>query len=224
MMKKTLLILLLLAGTVSCAFAQNGVISELTGTVELKAAKAASFVPAKVGAVIAADTIVSTGFRSAAVIKVGSSTIAVRPLTRLSLAEIQSESDSETVKVDLQAGRVRVDVKPPAGTKANTSVQTPSATASVRGTAFEIDTVSVQVYEGTVGYQSAGGRPVAVSASQESWVDPASGGAINPLLAAQASLALPPFPGPALRGKSARMRQDTVLLGNKDGIINIFIP
>jgi len=79
-MKRTLCVILLLAGAAVCAFAQSGVITEFSGTVELKPAKSASFVPAKTGDVVEADTIVSTGFRSTAVIKVGSSTIAVRPL------------------------------------------------------------------------------------------------------------------------------------------------
>ena len=198
-MKRTLCVTLLLAGAVFCAFAQNGVISELTGTVELKTARSSSFVPAKTGDVVAADTIVSTGFRSTAVIKVGSTTIAVRPLTRLSLAEIRSESDSETLNVNLQAGRVRVDVKPPAGTRANTTVQSPSATASVRGTSFEFDAVNLRVYEGTVALQGGDTLAVPVSAGRASHVD--SYGAADPVETSRLSLTPPAPVGAGSSGK-----------------------
>jgi hypothetical protein len=200
-MKKTLFVGLLLAGAAFCAFAQSGVIAEFSGTVELKTARSSSFVPAKTGDVVAADTIVSTGFRSTAVIKVGSTTIAVRPLTRLSLAEIRSESGSETVKVDLQAGRVRVDVKPPAGTRANTSVQSPSATASVRGTSFEFDARNLKVYEGTVvllGNDDIIEIPVPAGAS--SYVD-GYGKAVDPVAAGRQSLEPPAPVGTGSSGK-----------------------
>jgi len=202
MMKRTLFVSLLLAGAAFCAFAQNGVISEFTGTVELKTAKSSSFVPAKTGDIVAADTIVSTGFKSTAVIKVGSTTIAVRPLTRLSLAEIRSESGSETLNVNLQAGRVRVDVKPPAGTRANTSVQSPGGTASVRGTGFEFDTVNLKVYEGTVMLRGNDDMAIPVSAGATSHVD-SYGRAADPVETGRQSLTPPAPVGTGLSGKAS---------------------
>jgi hypothetical protein len=202
MMKRTLCITLLLAGAALCVFAQSGVISEFSGTVELKTARSSSFVPAKTGDIVAADTIVSTGFRSTAVIKVGSTTIAVRPLTRLSLAEIRSESDSETLNVNLQAGRVRVDVKPPAGTRANTSVQSPGGTASVRGTVFEFDVINLKVYEGTVALQGSGAVAIPVSAGRASYVD-SNGEVVDPVEAGGQSLTPPAPVGSGSSGKTS---------------------
>jgi hypothetical protein len=173
-MKKFLLVVLILTVAVCVSFAQAespagasspagaGVIREFTGEVEIKLAGTNNFVPAKVGDVVALNTIVSTGFRSTAVIEIGSSVIAVRALTRLSLAEIQSSQGTETVNVDLQAGRVRVDVAPPAGTRADFTVQSPSATASVRGTSFEFDTGALKVKEGTVTFRGASRSPAAM--------------------------------------------------------------
>jgi len=206
MMKKTLLLSLLLAGAALCTVAQravalSGVISECTGTVELKRAGAAAFIAAKNGDEVAQDTIVSTGFRSTAVIKVGSSTIAVRPLTRLSLAEIASESDSESLKVDLQAGRVRVDVKPPAGTKTSAVVQSPRATASVRGTEFEFDTVNLRVYEGTVMLEGDDSMAIPVSVGATSFVN--QGGAVDPMMLRRQSLTPPAPVGTGVAGKSS---------------------
>ena len=147
---------------------QNGVITDLTGTVELKASGRSDFVPAKAGDTLAKDTIVSTGFRSTALIKVGSTVLTVRPLTRLSLSEIASAEGTETINVSLQTGRVRADVKPPSGVKAVMTVQSPIATASVRGTSFEFDTLSITVLEGTVAFQGSHGSEMLVGAGSTS--------------------------------------------------------
>ena len=113
MKKATLLFLLIGVCFSSDIFAQQGVIKNVSGTVELKSSGSSSFVPANSGDLVKEDTVISTGFKSNALIEVGSTLIAVRPLTRLSLAEIRSGSGTETLSVNLQAGRVRVDLKPP---------------------------------------------------------------------------------------------------------------
>ena len=155
-----------------CVFAQSpaqmsAVIRDLIGDVELKHAGTGEFVPAKAGSEVAQDTIVSTGFKSSAVIAAGNSVIMVKPLTRLSLAEIQASSGTENVAMNLQTGRVKVDVKPPAGTKANFKVQSPSSTASVRGTSFEFDTRRLKVIEGTVAFMGSNKLSIPVSAGSE---------------------------------------------------------
>ena len=160
----------LLMGCALHAFAQNGIIREMSGEVELRHAGSAEFVPAAVGSEIALDTIVSTGFRSSAIIGIGSATVTVRPLTRLSLTEIREAAGAESTGLNLQAGRVRVDVRPPAGTRADFSVSSPTATASVRGTSFEVDARGVRVLEGTVSFRGAAGAPVMVQAGGESVV------------------------------------------------------
>jgi hypothetical protein len=170
-MKRTFVFILMLCAVVYGVSALDGVIRELTGDVELKATGKTVFSTARAGDKVAQDTIVSTGFKSTAVIVVGSSVITVKPLTRLSLAEIQSSSGTETTNVGLQTGRVRVDVKPPAGTKANFTVQGPNATASVRGTSFDFDTVKISVSEGTVALSGASGPAAMVKAGSSSSVE-----------------------------------------------------
>ena len=169
-MKKAFLAVALMSAALH-VFAQNGVIRELSGEVELRHAGALEFVPAAVGSTVAQDTVISTGFRSSAIIEVGSSTLTVRPLTRLSLTEIRSAAGAETLTANLQAGRVRVDVRPPAGTTAAFTVQGPSATASVRGTSFEFDARSVRVLEGSVFFSGERGVPVVTHAGGESTVE-----------------------------------------------------
>ncbi|MCL2441202.1 MAG: FecR family protein [Treponema sp.] len=186
-MKKIFIFVLFYMFVLNCVFSQAGIIRELTGEVELKRAGSTAFVRASAGDTVSANTIISTGFRSTAVIAVGSALITVRPLTRLTLAEIQSAENTENINVNLQAGRVRVDVNPPAGTRTNMSVQSPSATASVRGTSFEMDIDNVSVTEGRVVFNGTAGPPVMVTAGNESMVT-ANGTPANPPEVAVSSL------------------------------------
>ena len=195
MKRVTSIVIVLCVVQLFCAaivFGQNGVIKELAGTVELKRAGQAAFVPARAGDTVARDTIVSTGFKSTALISIGSTVITVRPLTRLSLAEISSSAGSETINVNLQTGRVRVDVDPPAGTRANATVHGPSATASVRGTSFEFDTREVRVLKGVVAFNGRKGGVMLVSAGSSSKTSETNK-ATDPIVTTAAEL-LPPSP------------------------------
>jgi len=151
-------------------FAQTAVIKELTGTVELKPSGAVDFVPASVGAEVAQNTIISTGFKSTALVQAGSAVIAVRPLTRLTLTEIQASQGTETLNMNLQSGRVRVDLNPPAGSKASLGISSPTATASVRGTSFDFDTRNLRVHSGTVAFTGKWGYQVSVQEGHTSVV------------------------------------------------------
>jgi len=191
-MKKIIVALMLTSFAVFAAWGQTGVIREISGEVEIKPADASAFSAASAGDEIALNTVVSTGFRSTALIAVGSSLITVRPLTRLSLAEIQSSANVENVNVSLQTGRVKVDVKPAAGTKANLKIQSPSATASVRGTSFEFDTVNLSVTEGRVAFGGNNGAAAMVDAGGTSFVT-TDGTTADPVVVAVAAL-LPQTP------------------------------
>ena len=198
-MKHFLTLMLLVCG-VTCVFAQKPevFIKEMTGTVELKMPGSEKWVTAKQGDRIQEATVVSTGFKSTVILSIGNSTLLVRALTRMSLESLMNQDQTDTINLGLTTGRVRADVKPPAGSKTNFSVQSPSATASVRGTVFDLDTTTVRVIEGKVSFQPAGDlaqRPVMVSAGQESWVDTDSGQIVTPMAAAETNLALPALPG-----------------------------
>jgi hypothetical protein len=151
--------------------AQNSVIEQVVGTVEIKQPGENSFKAAAKGDRIFQETVISTSFKSFATVIIGGTTITVRPLTTLSLTEVQKSAESETLNVNLQSGRVRVDVKPPAGTKALTTVTSPSSTASVRGTSFEFDTNNLYVSEGTVSFTGSRGQNVFVNAGETSRVE-----------------------------------------------------
>lgn len=194
-MKRILAIVILLAAAAGSAVAQapTAVIKQVAGTVEIKV-PGRDWVPAKAGAALTKDTSISTGFKSVAVITVGASTLTVKPLTRLTLAEIARLEGSETVRLALLSGRVRADVKPPAGGKTDFSVKSPTATASVRGTGFGQDAVNLDVDDGDVEYTGPDGLPVRVGAGQSSTVDE-DGGAVPPGDMPDESLLPPPPAG-----------------------------
>ena len=168
---------------VSGVFAQennpSAIIRELSGTVELQHPGSATWEKAAQGQTLMQNTIISTGFKSSALINVGNSIINVRPLTRLSLTELSQRSGTETINANLQAGRVRVDVKAPVGSRASFNVQSPVATASIRGTVFEMSTYELRVIEGTVEYTSVFNAPLLIDASGYSYVDERTGQAVT---------------------------------------------
>jgi len=221
---KRIAIVMLLITTSVFVFAQTprAFIREMSGTVEVQAQGSTAWTPARLNDPIRESTIISTGFKSTAIIAVGNSTLLVQPLTRMSLETLMNRDQTETVNLSLNTGRVRVDVKPPAGAKASVSVRTPSATASVRGTVFDLDTVAIHVQEGSVIFQpnSGASRPVTVNAGQTSRIDPASGAAVNPLIASETSLPLPPLPGQEDRTRARRtaspQQPGTIFLGSGD--------
>lgn len=195
-MKRILAISILLAAAVLAAAqaaAPLAVIRQVAGTVEIKA-PGKDWVPARAGAALTKDTLISTAFKSVAVISVGTSTLTVKPLTRLSLEEIARLEGSETVRLALLSGRVRAEVKPPAGGKTDFTVKSPTATASVRGTGFDQDPVNLEVDDGNVEFTGPDGQPVQVGAGQSSTVDE-DGGSVPPEDMPDQDLSPPPPAG-----------------------------
>ena len=153
---------LLLAAT--GLFAQQAVIRDIAGTVEVKHAGNDAWEAAERGQTLSGDSSISTGFRSTALIALGNTLLTVRPLTRLTITELSQDRDPERVDLNLEAGRVRAEVNPPDNAGIDFTVRSPAATASVRGTVFEFDTYNVTVVEGAVEFSGAMGTPVMVDA------------------------------------------------------------
>ena len=181
-------------------FCQQAFISNLTGTVELKQPGSAVWEIARQGQALAGDTVISTGFKSSALVTLGSSSLTVMPLTRLSLSEILIMQDSEKVDLNLRAGRVRAQVNPPKGGMASFTVHSPVATASVRGTVFEFDTLNLSVSEGSVEFKGISGIPVMIDSGRSGFSDESTGRAASPEETVLAELKPPlPIASPAVQ-------------------------
>jgi hypothetical protein len=190
-MKKALVVVLMITAAGQSAYTQSprAVIRELRGTVEIRTPGSPVWRAAAVGQELERETLVSTGFGSGALIALGESTLRVQPLTRLSLGEI---ADAGRIDIQLRAGRIRADVKPPVEGKVEFTIRSPSAVASVRGTVFEFDTVNLRVNEGTVSFAGADNTVVYVAARQSSSPDPVSGRAAAPVETAAVRTPPPP--------------------------------
>jgi hypothetical protein len=137
----------------------QAVIREMAGTVEVKRADSAAWETASKGQILELDTVISTGFRSTAVIALGNSLITLRPLTRLTILELFQNQDGEKVDLNLQTGRVKADVKTQEAGNTEFIIRSPNSTSSVRGTTFEFDTLSIVVIQGTVEFTGISGAP-----------------------------------------------------------------
>jgi hypothetical protein len=188
---KKVMMSLIMAALISMALnAQDqgaALILDLSGTVEIKLPGASEWAPAVQGQRLTKETLISTGFKSTAVLALGNSTLTVRPLTRLSIEELSANQGQEQTALYLRTGRVRADVNPPPEGKVDFAVRSPSATASVRGTFFEFGTQSLRVTRGSVSYSGIGGQSVLVGAGDSSRVD-TSGRVVSSYSAAQREL------------------------------------
>jgi hypothetical protein len=155
--------------------AQTARIQEIHGTVEIKRPGASQWEAAQTGQVLDTAAFISTGFRSTALVTIGSSTLTVRALTRLSLEELMAAQNGERITVNLRAGRVRANVKPPDGGRTSFTVRSPVATASVRGTIFDFDGFRLRVEEGRVYFSGANGAGVYIREGHAAAADPETG-------------------------------------------------
>jgi hypothetical protein len=149
----------------------SGFIREVTGTVEIQTPGSSGWVSARAGMAVEKTARISTGFKSTAMITLGNAAITVRPLTLLTVEEIAGQRGTEQAGLFLRAGRVRAEVSPRERRTINFTVRSPVVTASVRGTAFEFDTVNIWADEGRVQYTSVNGSRVLVRAGERSTVN-----------------------------------------------------
>jgi hypothetical protein len=225
MKMKYLSALLLIAFTAAGVTAQTpgqipeAVLLELSGRVEVKTPGSTEWVPAVAGMTIEQAALISTGFKSTALLALGNSTIVIQPLTRLSLEEIIEQQGNEQVNVYLRTGRVRAEVRPPAGGTINFTVRSPIVTASVRGTVFDFDTVNINVAEGRVEFAGPTGSLALVREGESSSVNEVSSTVSAPVEEKTAALApaLPPGTetGTAAAGSTAAV--------NSPGSLNLTV-
>ena len=173
-MKKTA-IFLLIAGmfllvSADRVLSQQALIRDFAGTVETMRAGSAEWEKAVRGQAIESNTVISTGFKSTAVIAMGSTILTMRPLTRVTLTELSHTASVEKSQLNLSAGRVRAEINLTESSGIDFTVRSSASTASVRGTTFEYDTFNLNVLEGTVEFSGNKGIPVLIDAPGASYV------------------------------------------------------
>ena len=163
---RALLSILLLAALLVPALAQtDATVRSVSGKVEIQPA-GGGWIPLAAGDRIAQGSTISTGFRSTAVLEVGSAVLEVKPLTRMRLDELIEREGVVKTELFLRVGRVKADVRQREGLQQDFRLSSPVSTAAVRGTSFEYDGVNLQVLEGLVAIANAYGQSIAVSGGQ----------------------------------------------------------
>lgn len=150
------------------AFANNGKAEVISFTGKAEYQSDLGWVPLNVGDLLDPGTIISTGFKSTAVLKIGESRFTVAPLSRITISKLQ-ESDSTTeTEMNLSAGKLKIDVKASPGKTAAFTVKSPVATASIRGTSGDFYYSGILVAEtGVWLYESDTGKAYSITAGQE---------------------------------------------------------
>ena len=145
----------------ACVFADNAVVLSVTGKAEIE--RGGAWVPLQKDAALSEGEVISTGFKSEAVIKYRDSVMKLGPLTRITLEKLAASSEKDTVAVYLNTGDVRSSVSRAQNKRVNYTVRNSVAVASVRGTEFTFDgRGAVTCYDGGISVRSAAGFEPAV--------------------------------------------------------------
>lgn len=186
-MKKKYVFFMLMLVMGTFLFAEiPAVVKSVKGKVEIKA-PGGSWQKAKQGMKIAKGYYISTGFRSEAVIVLGTSQVIVKQLTRMELEKLIEKEGTVSTTLNLRVGRVRAHVRTAKGLKQRFTLKSPISTAAVRGTEFEYDGRNLTVYKGTVAFTTPLGQGRLVPAGSASKITgsglPQSGEEMAALLA-----------------------------------------
>jgi len=151
---KAILAAIFSAVTVFSAAALDATVISATGKVEIQ--NGTEWVAVKAGDIIPKGAVISTGFKSEAVIKVKSSTFTLTPLTRITVEQLAETPAKDETQLYLDSGNVKFDVKKSENKRVGFKVRSPVATASVRGTAGTVGANgSVAASEGIIAVTSA---------------------------------------------------------------------
>ena len=138
-MKKLVLLLFVSIFSISLSFAAStdiAIVNSVVGKVEVQLND--SWIQVNNGDILSSGTVISTGFKSSAVLYIGDSLIEVRALTRLTIEEIVEQNQNYNTTMFLDAGSIKADIKKSENKRVGFKVRTSVATASVRGTSGEI--------------------------------------------------------------------------------------
>lgn len=82
--------------------------------------------------------VVSTGFKSNAVVSVKGTNFTLGPLTRITIENMVSMENKDSTQIYIDSGSLKANVSSPDGRKVGFKVRSAVATASVRGTEFKV--------------------------------------------------------------------------------------
>ena len=175
LMFNSALVALVMAASVGVASAQDEpavVAVSVEGTVEVQLPGEQAWNDLQEGQIIELDSRVGTSFDSSVELAVGeTATVTAGQLTRVRVTDLIEEEGLERSDIELEIGRIEGEVQRTADRDAEFNLNSPVATASVRGTRFDFDGERLQVAEGVVAISNQLGQEVLVAATEESSTD-----------------------------------------------------
>ena len=167
-MKKYIIMGILLVLATSLFSANiTAVIKDISGKVEVMT-PGGNWQKATEGMEIKTGYFISTGFRSEAVLTLGSSQVVVKQLTRMKLEELVEKEGTVSTSLNLRVGKIKAEVRTTAGLRQNFRLTSPVSTAAVRGTSFEYDGLNLTVTEGTVFFSNRLGQGRSIGKGEKS--------------------------------------------------------
>ena len=183
-----------------CAVSATVVSAE--GKVEVE--RGGKWIPLSANAAVSEGEIISTGFKSKAVLRYQGSVLQLGALTRVTLEKLAAGEKNDTVAVYLNTGAVKSTVQRTENRRVNYTVRNPVAVASVRGTEFDFSgDGSIACTEGAVAVYS--GRLYNASAASEA---PAEGGSNAATRATDIAPAAPAGAVVVLQGQAVAFTSD----------------
>ncbi len=159
MVRKLLGLALFILFASSFCFADSGKaeVVSFSGKVEYQTSE--GWIPLKIGDELNQGTIISTGFKSTVVLKIGGSSFTVAPLSRIEISKLVSNDTGHDTEMHLSTGKMKMDVKPVSGKSVSFKIKSPAATASIRGTSgeFSVDGI-LKAETGIWSYSSSTGK------------------------------------------------------------------
>ena len=128
-------ILAVLFASCTLAFAETATVISVSGKVEVN--RNETWLPVQKDTIIREGEVISTGFKSEALVKYKDSVMKLGPLTRITLEKLASSDTKDDVSVYLSTGSVRSTVNHSENRRVSYTVRNPIAVASVRGTVFD---------------------------------------------------------------------------------------
>ena len=119
--------------------------------------------------------VVSTGFKSNAVVSVKGTNFTLGPLTRITIENMVAMENKDSTQIYIDSGSLKANVSSSDGRKVGFKVRSAVATASVRGTEFKVTSSGrLSVTQGLVSFGGPEASSAEVAKSEDNSTDVAS--------------------------------------------------
>lgn len=157
---KKLILSVILSALAFSSFAMQATVVSTKGKAEVQTG--GSWIALKAGDTLDQGSVIQTGFKSEIILKIKESTVTVAPLSRITLQTLAEREGlngaqgKDETSIFLDTGSLRSNVQKSADRRVGFTVRSPVATASVRGTVFDMKaryrSVNLSTIQGSVAF------------------------------------------------------------------------